>query len=321
MDGQATAPETGSMDDLVSFLSDTPETDPTDEIETQDADESTDEIDTDEEANAETDEEDDSDDEPEKEAEPAPERKVKVPVKGEDGTETFEEVPETELVKGYQRQADYTRKTQALAERENQAVQFLQTKHQESQSEYLRKAELSRAAIVQLAGIKSESDMDELSRTDPAAWVAEQSRQRQVGAFLQALDNQMQGERQQAEELQKQRDEQDLQRKYQITWQELAKAKIDTPALEKIFNATAKNYGYTAKDLGGVTDHRLVMVLKDAAAYRELQSKKAEVTKKAEAAPRLPNRQNTPHTARDKALEQRFKSGRAKLSDLASLLY
>lgn len=317
-DGHASAPD--AMGELVSLLSDNPETDPADKIETQDADESTDEIDTDEDANAETDEEDDSDDEPEAEEKPAPERKVKVPVKGEDGTETFEEVPETELVKGYQRQADYTKKTQALAERENQAVQYLQAKHQESQAEFLRKAELSRAAIAQLAGIKSESEMDELSRADPAAWVAEQSRQRQVNSFLQALDNQMQGERQQAQTQAQQQHAQGLKHQFEATWQKLSEAKIDRPALEKIYGSTTKTYGFTPEELGNVYDHRLVLMMKDAAAYRELQSKRAEVTKKAEAAPRLPSKQNNPHTTRDKALEQRFKSGRAKLSDLASLL-
>lgn len=312
MDGHANAPEP-TLNDLASFLADTPETESAGENDEQNiADDSTDELDNEEEADDQTDDESE-------EEEPAPDRKVKVTVKGEDGTEVVEEVPESELVKGYQRQADYTRKTQALVERENQAVQMFQAKHQEIQANYLQQAEVTRAAIVQMAGIKTAQDMAYLAESDPAAWVAENQRQIQINAYLNSLDKQIQGERQQAQAAQQQQQEQAKKQAFDTAWKNLTDAKIDRTALEGIFTSASKNYGFTQEELSNIYDHRAVLLMKDAAAYRELQSKKAEVTKKADAAPRLPNKQNVSNP-QNKALEQKFKSGRAKLSDLAALL-
>jgi hypothetical protein len=317
MDGHANAPET-TINDLASFLADTPETESEeqDEVE-QNADDSTVENDTEEEADDQT--EEDSEEEETEGEEPAPERKIKVTIKGEDGSEVVEEVPETELVKGYQRQADYTRKTQALAEREHQAVQTLQAKHQEIQSQYLHQAELTRAAVVQMAGIKTPDEMAYLAQTDPAGWVAENQRQKQIEAYLGTLDSQIQAERQQAQAAQEEQRAMERKQAFDNAWKNLSAAKIDRTALEGIFSSASKNYGFTPEELNNIYDHRAVLLMRDAAAYRELQSKKAEVTKKADAAPRLPSKQNVANP-KDKALEQKFKTGRAKLGDLAAYL-
>lgn len=320
MDEHAQALESSSIDDLASFLSDTPEKESEDDDQSQNSDESTDdEVNTDDEENEQNDDEEEESDETEAK-ESRPDRKVKITTKAEDGTESVEEVPESELVKGYQRNSDYTRKTQQLAQRENEAVKFLQSKHQEIQSDYLQQAELTRTAIVQMAGIRSESEMVEMAQSDPAGWVAENQRQRQINAYLNSLDQQIQSEKQQAQLMAEQKTAAQLKAQFDNTWQKLSDAKIDRKALENIYGNTNKNYGFSQEELSNVYDHRLVMMMKDAAAYRELQSKKAEVTKKADNAPRLPSKQTTPQGSRDKALDQKFKSGRAKLSDLASYL-
>jgi hypothetical protein len=317
MDGHANAPET-TINDLAALLSDTPEQEPEEQDDAElNADDSTDELDTEEEANEQTDEEESEESE---EEEPAPDRKIKVTVKGDDGIEVVDEVPESELVKGYQRQADYTRKTQALVERENQAVQMLQAKHQEIQSNYLHQAEVTRAAIVQMAGIKSDQELAELARTDPAEWVAEQQRQKQISAYLGTLDQQIQAERQQAQAATEQQRAAHMKQAFDNAWNQLAAAKIDRPALENIYSNVSKHYGFTSEELSNNYDHRTVLMMKDAAAYRQLQSKKAEVTKKADAAPRLPNKQTNATNPKSKAVEQKFKSGRAKLNDLAAYL-
>lgn len=317
MDGHANAPEP-TLNDLASFLADTPETESAGESDEQiNADESTEELDTEEEANEQT--EDEESDEESEDEEPAPERKLKVTIKADDGSEVVEEIPETELVKGYQRQADYTRKTQALAERENQAVQMLQSKHQEIQSQYLHQAELTRTAIVQMAGIKSEQELALLAQTDPAEWVAEQQRQKQISVYINSLDQQIQAERQQAQAIQAQQQAMARKQAFDNAWNQLQAAKIDRPALENIFSNTSKHYGFSQEELANIYDHRAVLLMRDAAAYRELQSKKAEVTKKVDSAPRLPNKQNVSNP-KSKAIEQKFKSGRAKLTDLAAYL-
>lgn len=319
------APALGSNDlaDLASFLSDTPEPESVeDESETQ-SDEPTADGDTGE---AENDQQDESEDESqdasdEEEAKPAPDRKVAIKTTAEDGTETTIDVSESELVKGYQRQADYTRKTQALATRENEAVQFLQTKHDEFRNQYVSQAETARAAVAQMAGIKTESEMEQLAHSDPAAWVAENQRQRQIGNFLNGLDQQIAGEKNRANHEHTQRQSQALKSAFESTWVELGKAGIDKPALAKIYQGASKNYGFTDAELGNVYDHRLVKMMQDAQAYRTLKEQKPAVSQKLANAPKLPTRQAQPAQERaDKALNEKFRSGRAKLNDLAAFL-
>ena len=313
------APEAG-LADLASFLSDTPEREPDEEALNA---ESPPHEDTDEEAEAHQDNDEPSDNNKSDEADkdPTPERKVKVAIKGDDGEEQELEVSEEELVKGYHRQQDYTKKTQALAERENQAVEFLKAKHDEFRQQYLSQAELARAAVTSMAGIKTEAELAELANSDPAAWVAESQRQKEIFNYLNYLDQQINGERQRAAQEQIERQAQTLQEQYKKAWTVLEKEKIDKPALAKIYTDAKNIYGFTDEELGGVYDSRLVMALRDAAAYQALKSKKAEVTKKAVDAPRLPNKQSTPaNERRQQKLNDRFKGGRAKLSDLAELL-
>jgi hypothetical protein len=307
---------------LADFLSDTPSEEPVDEEEGEiTADDSTaEEGDTEEEANAAEDEseEEDSDEES---AKPPSERKIAVPIKAEDGTETTVEVDETELVKGYQRQADYSRKTQALAERETQAVEFLKSKHDEIRNQYLQQAEAARMAVAQMAGIKTEAELAELAQRDPAAWVAEVQRQKQIGGFLQGLDQQLNAERQRAAMEAQQRQQMTLQQQFQRTWAELEKEKIDKPTLAKIYGDVNKTYGFTEQELANVYDHRLVKLFRDATAYQQLKSSKAEVTKKVTDAPRMPAKQAPAAEVRQrKALDGKFQSGRANLNDLAAYL-
>lgn len=322
MSGHAdTAPD--SLSDLASFLGDTPDAEsPDEDMEHDESDDSTAEGDTeDEESDGQEESDDDESDDEEAEDTPAPERKLKVTVKGDDGTDQEIEVDEAEVVKGYQRQADYTRKTQELAQREHQAVEILKAKHDEFAQDYLSKAEASRAAIVQLAGLRGEDEMAQLAQSDPAAWVAENQRRQSIVAVLGQLDQQISAERQeigrrQAEAMQQARSEM-----FQRTWAELQKDGIDREKLGKAYSDASKTYGFSSDELAQVLDHRQVRVMLDALAYRQLKEQKAVVQKKVDAAPKLP--QKATPTVKDRKtqqLEGRFKGGRAKLGDLASYL-
>lgn len=319
MDGQAeNAPAT--LDDLASML-DTPEGESDEAVEAVDAEETTaDEGDTVDEANDEQDEESDGD-EPDDE-EPAPVEKLTIKVKGEDGQEETLEVTPEEVAASYLRQKDYTKKTQALAQREQEAVQFFTSKHDEIRQNYLQKAEVQRAAIVGMAGLKSDAEMAELANSDPAAWVAENQRQTAIRNYLGQLDSQIQGEKQEQALQQQQRQEHQKRQAFQTAWTELQKDGIDKPKLAKIYENVNKLYGFSAEELGNVYDHRLVRALRDAAAYRELQAQKGQVTKKVAQAPKMPSRQHTSpaQTKRAQELDSRFRNGRAKLSDLAAIL-
>lgn len=323
MSGQAdTAPESGGLADLASFLADTPETESNEQDEEQTtADETTsDEADPVEVA---TDEQEPADDEPQgdDEEEPAPIEKITVKVKGENGEDETLELTPDDIAASYLRQRDYTRKTQELAKRENEAVEFLTKKHEEIRSQYLSQAELTRAAIVQMAGIKSEDEMAALATTDPSAWVAESQRQRQIGNYLNQLSQQIDGEKQQAKAQEEQRTQQQRQKQFSEAWDVLSKDGIDKEKLSKIYGGATEKYGFSSEELATIYDHRMVRVLKDAVAYQALKAQKPAVMQKAQNAPRMPSRQAAPAQERiDKALDNKFKSGRAKLNDLAAYL-
>lgn len=323
MSGQAdTAPESGGLADLASFLADTPETESNEQDEEQTtADEATsDEADT---VEAASDEQDESNDEPQGDDadEPAPVEKITVKVKGENGEDETLELTPDDIAASYLRQRDYTRKTQELAKRENEAVEFLTKKHEEIRSQYLSQAELTRAAIVQMAGIKSEDEMAALATTDPSAWVAESQRQRQIGNYLNQLSQQIDGEKQQAKAQEEQRTQQQRQKQFSEAWDVLSKDGIDKEKLSKIYGGATEKYGFSSEELATVYDHRMVRVLKDAVAYQALKAQKPAVMQKAQNAPRMPSRQAAPAQERiDKALDNKFKSGRAKLNDLAAYL-
>lgn len=323
MSGQAdTAPESGGLADLASFLADTPETESNEQDEKQTtADETTsDEADPVEVA---TDEQEPADDKPQgdDEEEPAPIEKITVKVKGENGEDETLELTPDDIAASYLRQRDYTRKTQELAKRENEAVEFLTKKHEEIRSQYLSQAELTRAAIVQMAGIKSEDEMAALATTDPSAWVAESQRQRQIGNYLNQLSQQIDGEKQQAKAQEEQRTQQQRQKQFSEAWDVLSKDGIDKPKLAKIYGGATEKYGFSSEELATIYDHRMVRVLKDAVAYQALKAQKPAVMQKAQNAPRMPSRQAAPAQERiDKALDNKFKSGRAKLNDLAAYL-
>lgn len=322
MSGHAdTAPD--SLSDLASFLGDTPDAEsPDEDMEHDESDDSTAEGDTEaEESDGQEESEDEESDDEEAEDTPAPERKLKVTVKGDDGTDQEIEVDESEVVKGYQRQADYTRKTQELAQREHQAVEILKAKHDEFARDYLSKAEASRAAIVQLAGLKGEEEMALLAQSDPAAWVAENQRRQSIVAVVGHLDQQIMAERQAIEQRQAEAIQQARTEMFQKSWAELQKDGIDREKLAKAYSDVSKAYGFSGDELAQVLDHRQVRVMLDALAYRQLKAQKPAVQKKVEAAPKLP--QKATPTVKDRKtqqLEGRFKGGRAKLNDLASYL-
>jgi hypothetical protein len=319
MDGQAQAPES-SLDSLADFLGDTPEEE---SQEGESVAEESPETDNDSEAEPQTEEaeaEEESQDESEEEAKPTTEE-VEVTVKSEDGSDTKIKVTKDELIKGYQRQADYTRKTQGLVERENQAVQVFHQKHSELRNDYLQRAEFATQAIAQLAGFRSDVEMAQLAAQDPAQWVQENQRQNQIRQILGTLEQQTQAERMNAAQQSQQWNESQLKMVKERSWVELQKDGFDKPMLQKTYESVMKNYGYEPKDFANVTDYRLVRMMADATKYRELKSKAPAVTQQAKAAPRVQSKQTQSANERIRPeLERKFSNKTAKLSDLAAYL-
>ena len=313
--GQADGPE--SMDDLADFLDNNPEADASDAVD----DEGLQNSDEPEQDNSEETEEDGPASDEEEDPDAPKEQtslKFKVPVKGDDGTETTLEVDEKELVAGYQRHADYTRKTQELANKEREITQVVGQKFEENRSYYMQQAQLAQAAVRQLAGLRSPEEMAQLAQTDPATWVQEQQRERVIEGVLSDLQHGIQRESAQAEQMRQQAKQQE----YQKAWEVLSKEGIDKSALQKIFSTVQTKYDIPVERFQQLSDPKLVMLMRDAAAYQDLKDRKAQVTKKVQDAPKLPAaRQSVPRNEQqERKLNGRFASGKAKLNDLAAYL-
>lgn len=266
-------------------------------------------------------EEDDPEDPDAPEEEPEEARqglKFKVPVKGEDGADTTIEVDEKELIAGYQRHSDYTRKTMELANRQREAYEAVSQKLDEGRNYFIQQAQLAHVAIRQLAGLKTDQEMAQLAATDQAAWVQEKARNEAVMGVLSHLQQAIQNEQQQADFEQKQQ----AQQEFHKAWGVLGQAGIDKPKLAGIFEGIAKTYGVAPERFKKVSDPALVLIMRDAMAYQELKGKVPSVKQKVQNAPRLPSpRQTVPKSERVmKQLDAKFKSGRAKDKDLAAFI-
>lgn len=315
--GQAgDGPET--VADLSQFLAGNSDSDPADDEADDLASDEPEEGNSDEATDAPADGEDDESKPEDDGKQQASDQKFKVTVKGDDGSDQTIEVDQAELVRGYQRQADYTRKTQALADHQRQAYDLATSKAAEFQQHYTREAQTVRAALHHLVGLRSPEEMAQLSNTDPSGWVAEKQREQTIGALITRIDQSLQNEIAQAQQIDRERFQASQQRMAEV----LKSEGFDIPKMQDLAAGVTKTYGFSGEELRTISDPRLVRMMRDAVAFRELKAKAPEVTKKAKDAPKLPApRRSAPQSERaTKVLDQRFRSGRAGTKDLAAFI-
>jgi hypothetical protein len=304
------------LEDLAKFLVDNPEGTDAQDDKPQNLDEP-DKDNSDEPEDSPADDDSDEDDSEEAEEQKSG-LKFKVPVKGEDGTDTSIEVDEKELIAGYQRHSDYTRKAMELANKEREAFKVVTSKIEESHNYFRQQAVLAQAAVRQLAGLRSPDEMASLAHTDPAEWVKEQQRERAISSVLRQIEGSVQQHEQQRVQFLNQQE----QERIEASWKTLNAEKIDRDGLAKLYDTIGKKYGVKTEVFSSVVDAGLVLALFDAAKYQELVKQKAAVTKRADKAPQLPaQRQSVPRNEqKSQKLNARFNSGKAKLNDLAAYL-
>lgn len=306
-----------SEDDLIQFLADTSQ-EPAEE-EDEETEAPLEDNAEDEESPAD-DEEESDEDEPDSEnpKEQPSNRTYKVTVKGEDGADQQVEVPEPELIAGYQRHADYTRKAQELGNRERQAVEIVTQQREQDRNYFMQEAQKAHALVQQLAGFRSQQEMAQLAQNDPAMWAQERQRMELVQGAMQQLDQGIQQQRSQAHQYQSQRTAQAK----AVAEQQLEAEGVKRDDVLRVFGSMEKKYGMSQEALGLVADARIFRMMRDAAAYQGLQAKKPTKTpQRIEAKPRMPAaRQTVPATAKSKTLSRKFSSGRASVNDLASFI-
>lgn len=220
----------------------------------------------------------------------------------------------SQLKEGAMLKADYTRKTMALAE-DRKAIEAAQSEVSQL------KAQLAEALQVWAVPTEQEPDWVELAqKVDPQKFNAMRAhwdtRQKQAAQAREAFRNLQ--ERQRREMIAQ---EQSRLLDAVPEWQDPAKFKEAAKEIVDFGNS----YGFKPEELADVVDHRMLLVLRDAVAYRKLQTAKPEVTKKvAQAAVTMkpgakPTKSAAEAEARHKQQAQLKRTG--KVEDAIALLF
>jgi chromosome segregation ATPase len=190
------------------------------------------------------------------------------------------EVTLDELLKGYSRTSDYTRKTQELAAQRKAVEEHIPAVRAERERLAAQLTQLEQA-LVEVT--PAEPDWARLQQESPEEFPAEWARWSQHKERMAALRQQ----REQAQQAVLQDREQSDQELVKVEREKLLEAIPEwakDPAKAKAEKAKmvafAEELGYTKEQLAAIRDHRALLLVRDAMRYRELQKKLPEATKR-----------------------------------------
>lgn len=259
---------------------------PVDTEEQASSEEVAEETEEDESAELQDEAEEDSEDEVEGEEEEAQEQepqpdKFIVKVNGEEL-----EVTKDELLRGYQREADYTRKTQKLAEERR----LVESEFQQVRAEREQYAQVLTQLEQRLQEMApAEPDWERLEAEDPIEyarqWTHHQRRAQQQAAIKQeqARISQLQQEESRKQVLELLKKEAEIVREKIPEWKSPEKAKADGKALLEY----GQTLGFSEGELGEITDSRALLALYKAWQFDQMMSKKPQLQQKIKKAPKM----------------------------------
>lgn len=227
------------------------------------------------------------------------------------------QVPRDEVIAGYQRQQDATRKTMEAAEQRKQA-QAETDKAKQERSQY---AENLTRLQHQLEGALQEQqqiDWNALLERDPVEFMRQKHLSDQRQAALAQVNQQTAQLRAQAQaEAQNQYTEHINRQREELLakvpeWKDEGKRKADVAAIKEYLTKE----GYTAAEIENVSDHRAILNVRKAMLYDKMVAQAKEATKKVAATPQRVERPGTADTAtidkRGAAYQRLARSGRVE---------
>jgi len=235
------------------------------------------------EAEAEAETEDYDSDSLEVDAEEEPEEtspRYSVKIDGEEFEVTLEE-----LRSGYQRQADYTRKSQSLAEQRKAYEANINAVQQERQQYAQVLGQMANAQNAELQKYQ-EIDWRQLKEDDPMEYMEKRLEFQEARERVAALKSEQQRVQQQTES----EFMSVLQEKVQREAELLSKALPDYANPDANLRTAVRNYalglGFSPQDIDGITDHRVVLVLHKAM-LQDKAEKGVQTQRKAKAVPKV----------------------------------
>ena len=187
-----------------------------------------------------------------------------------------------ELIQGYQRNADYTRKTQELAQERNQSSEFVERSKKDVEAKLQKLDQLNNAAQAQLQQEYAEVDFEKLYDEDPVEAARLEHKMRRKHEQLAQVQ-------QQTQELQSQEFNKYLGEQQKLLSQKIPEFMDEQkgPRFKQQMRDYLGNIGFNDTEINSVYDHRYVMLVKDAMSYRNLQKAKPQIKKKVANAPKV----------------------------------
>ena len=214
-----------------------------------------------------------------------------------DGSEM--EVTLDELLRGYQREADYTRKTSELSLEKSKYNDLLQQSQSEINQKLSKLNQLTGMAQQELQREYSNIDFEKLYEDDPVEAAKLEHKMRKRAENLQQIQRETQEN--QMNEFQKYIQEQ--QNKVATLIPEFS-----DPAKASKMKSDMRSYlmklGYNDQEINSVYDSRQVLLIRDAMAYNKLKKSNVKVTKKVAQAPKVV-KPGVPKTKAEQAAKQR----------------
>lgn len=180
------------------------------------------------------------------------------------------EVPQSELVSGYQKDADYRKKTAALAE-ERRALEAKEAEINTLREQY--EAELAKVAT----GKDEEPNWAQLAEDlDPWEYQKQRAQWEDEQKKVRAAREKLQQERLREAQQLTAKEQQVLLEKVP-EWQD---KKSFESAAKEMMDLGTKHYGFKQEEIASTIDHRLILLLRDAVAYRKMKATTANPAEK-----------------------------------------
>jgi len=237
------------------------------------------------------------------------------------------EVGIDELKNGYQRQADYTRKSQALAEQRKETEQIQSERMQLEQERQMYANGLQMLQEQQTAKLKpfESVDWEALKAEDPYQYMIKKDEYRDAQERVTNIQQQQQlVQQEQNQQAQKARAH-FVQQEYSKLVEALPEWNDKDSTIKKDVQEYAKSVGFLPEEINQLADHRSVLVIKKAMEYDKLTKKVAPKKKAVKKVPKV-QKSGRGNSKEDAAVEA-IKKKRARLQksgkqdDAASVFY
>ena len=221
------------------------------------------------------------------------------------------EVTLDELQAGYSRQADYTRKSQVLAEQRKQADEELAATQQERQRYLSQLEQFNTQADSKLNELKS-TDWTRLKEEDPTEYMLKRDQYRELQENKRTVEEEQKNLQYKSQQEQQAKWQEELGRQQEIMAQRLPEWNDPNkgPKLKQDIKSFAVKTGFSEQEVDSLIDARSVDVLHKAMLYDNLLAAKIS-NKKAKVVPKV-TRPGSPAT-KGEISSDKVKAQRAKL--------